>query len=92
MVHFEIFCKDGCKYCRHAIALLNEICRANPNSTTFVIHDNPQQDVVDDFKRKYNHHTYPFVFADDKFVGGYSELQQLQISGSGSGSDSGSDF
>lgn len=44
------------------------------NGGEYVEHKGVRQDVINDMKNKYAHNTYPFIFNDGKFVGGYQEL------------------
>lgn len=77
----QIFTKRGCSYCMKAKELLE---RANVSYSITDVTDDP--DTVNDLKnmpqvKQYNHKTFPFVFDGDKFIGGYTELQNMYDNG-----------
>ena len=43
-----------------------------------VIH-NPPQDVVDKLKGETNHTTYPFIYFDGKFIGGFDQFKKPKM-------------
>ena len=63
-----IVSKDGCKYCDLARVFLSQ---KKVNYTVL-----EQSDVdIDDVKKWTNHKTFPFIFWNREFIGGYDELR-----------------
>jgi glutaredoxin len=38
--------------------------------------NNPSKEIVDELKEQTGHTTYPFIFFDGEFIGGFTELQR----------------
>lgn len=76
---FKVYAKDGCKYCEDAIDIINcylDEARTSPDYLE-VIH-NPTNEVVTALKEQHDHHTYPFIFFEGEFIGGYSDMIQKE--------------
>lgn len=72
---FTIYSKTNCPFCIKAMNSILAIIGDENEDKVLVIKD-PPQDVVDNLKEKYNHHTYPFIFVGDKFVGGFTDIER----------------
>lgn len=46
------------------------------NKDKVLVIKDPPQDVIDELKRTYNQHTYPFIFVGNKFVGGFPDIHK----------------
>lgn len=79
---FTLYIRNGCPYCEAAVNLVKKL----PSSVKyqiFAVNDlsvdkKGLQDALSqntNFDRKHN--TYPIVFTQSRFLGGYSDLQQL---------------
>ena len=71
-----LFTKQGCVYCTRAIDLLN---RENVTYQVFDMTNDEkgvQELLAKPEVKQYNHRTFPFVFDDGKFLGGYTELYE----------------
>lgn len=72
----QIFSKDECKYCKFAKTFMkqNNIpfkeTKLNPQSDKYEIE---RQALID----KTNHRTFPWIFVNNDFLGGYTELTHL---------------
>ena len=64
---YRVFSKQNCGYCTKAKALLEDLGEDFEVITEFD---------VEAIKRVTNHKTFPFVFRDNTFIGGFSELEQ----------------
>ena len=71
MVFVKFFSKHGCKFCDLAEAEL--ICA----NIKYNIVKNADSKTINELKEKYNHTTYPFVFVNNEFIGGYNELHKI---------------
>lgn len=60
--------KPTCPYCIKAMEL-------KPNIVT--LNYNEYADLVEEIKTRFNYKTYPMIFIDKKFIGGYSDLSKL---------------
>lgn len=63
-----VYGKEDCKYCTMAKQLLRE--HKFPFETSF-----PGKEKVQSLKGETGHKTFPFIFDDKKFIGGYAELR-----------------
>lgn len=63
----EIYSKDGCKFCDMAKEFLDERCM-----TYTVI----KQFDIESMKEKTGSRTFPFIFEDGEFIGGFRELME----------------
>jgi glutaredoxin len=64
---FRVFSKTNCGYCTKAKSLLEE--------------SGEHYEVIEEFdveaiKRVTNHKTFPFIFKDNTFLGGFTELSK----------------
>lgn len=66
-MEFEIFAKKNCVFCEKTRKIL-ELFGFNYK----MIYDAD----VSQFKLKYKHFTFPFIFHDGKFIGGFDELSR----------------
>ena len=64
---FTIYSKDNCSYCIKTRKLLDE---KNINYTLI----KPSLKMVNELKEETGHTTFPFIFKDKNFLGGYSQL------------------
>lgn len=64
--------KAGCPYCSNASSALKK------NNIPFELlpHDE-HPDLVQAIKTEKSHSTFPMIFLDEKFIGGYSDLQKF---------------
>jgi glutaredoxin 3 len=69
---FQVYSKSNCKYCRLAKDAIKNISIA-----TLHVVENPSKEEVQRLKGETGHHTYPFIFVDDRFIGGYSEFLDM---------------
>lgn len=68
---YYIYGKSGCIYCKHACELLKA------TKISFKYFDIEKNDtLVDFFKRVYNMKTYPMIFYNKNYIGGYTELEK----------------
>lgn len=73
---FIIYSKKNCSYCQKAKELLN-----NNN----MYYDEKQLDplldkeFIEELKNTYNHFTFPFIFQNTNFIGGFTELNDFLI-------------
>ncbi|KNZ42977.1 glutaredoxin family protein [Acetobacterium bakii] len=65
-----------CPYCKSAVRLLDD---RGIKYTNIDIHNNIE--MRRKLQEETNHYTVPFIFIGDKFIGGYSELRELDFSG-----------
>lgn len=70
-----IYSKKGCSFCAKALELLNS------EDLPFSFHDITGDDKMVkhllEKTSKFNHKTFPFIFNDDVFIGGYTELKNI---------------
>ena len=79
-----IICKNKCKYCDLAIQLLDQKGIGYLKKVFGV--DYSQSD-IDDIKDETGAKTYPIIFIDSKYIGGYSELCGYDLKPAPAGSD-----
>lgn len=73
----NIFSKEGCKYCKMIISDLEEIS-AKTNIINVSKFSNEQYEkFMQPLKNTTQHNTFPFVFINDKFIGGYTEMHNM---------------
>ena len=72
-----LFTKTNCIYCTRAINLLESI---GIKAYSAINLDNDMEHARR-LVSKTSHRTFPFVFVGSKFVGGFTELQELNSSG-----------
>jgi glutaredoxin 3 len=72
----RIYGKDSCDYCNAAKKLCEE--KGVEYTYYFINEDISLEDFVEKFPGK---RTIPQITRDDKYVGGYSDLQQLILGG-----------
>lgn len=78
-----VYSKPGCKYCKMAIELLQEkgiefdVKTLDPdvNLSKYTLQ-------VNSLKKSTGHKTFPFIFINNKFIGGYQELKTSVDDGS----------
>ncbi len=66
----QVYILKDCPWSKRAIRLLNSL--SIPHEVTSIENDESFQKV----KMKSNHNTFPQIFLDDKFFGGYDELSE----------------
>lgn len=67
-----IYGKDNCTYCEKTLSLLEE------NEEVYTYDVLIRDDLSDTIKTKIkDHNTFPMIFLNDKFIGGYTELLSL---------------
>lgn len=67
-MNVKIYSKDGCKYCELAKQFLKE---KNIEFEALI----PEGDEINSLKFKNNWKTFPFIFINKQFIGGYQELK-----------------
>jgi len=65
-----------CPYCKSAIKLLDD---RGLEYTNIDIQNNTE--MRRKLQEETNHYTVPFIFIGDRFIGGYSELREIDFSG-----------
>ena len=60
--------KPTCPYCVKALKLRPDLVTLNYDEYA---------ELVEEIKTYFNHKTYPMIFIDKKFIGGYSDLSKL---------------
>lgn len=71
-----IYSKNNCSYCKKAKELLNNA--DIPYDEILLDKEKDEENyikTVTELKQKYNHHTFPFIIVNNKFLGGYAELE-----------------
>ena len=63
-----IVSKDGCKYCDLARVFLSQ------KKVSYTVLEQSDVD-IDDVKKWTQHKTFPFIFWNREFIGGYDELR-----------------
>ena len=76
--------KKKCKYCVMAVQHLNDHGFKFLKKTLGVDID---QSEIDDIKEATGAKTYPIIFVDSKYIGGYTELCTLELKHPPAGSD-----
>lgn len=73
LVHTPTFIiiKPGCPFCGMALTLLN---RENIKYEKYLLSEVPEAD--QEITDSYRHRTYPKIFLDREFVGGYDKLSE----------------
>jgi len=78
---FTIYSKSNCKYCVLVKSLLNEnkIAFIEINCDDYLAQDKQYflNFIKEKAKREHEYKTFPMVFCDGKFVGGYAETERL---------------
>lgn len=75
----NIFTKNNCKYCTNVKEELSEI-EAEMNIINMSdMEKEYYETVVTELKEKTKQNTFPFVFINEKFIGGYSEVKDKII-------------
>jgi glutaredoxin 3 len=72
-----IVTKDGCPYCDKAKAFLTEKCI---NYKVEVLNNSNKEQIykkLDSVTNKYRY--FPMIFHNDKFIGGYTELEKYNF-------------
>lgn len=77
---------DGCPWCVKAASLLEkkgiDFFEFKVNDYGYIVAGTDSRDIpMADFQERYNHFSYPMIFLDGKFVGGFSNLQELEDNG-----------
>ena len=79
-----IYSKKDCIYCQKAIKLLKSI-NVKYDEIKLNIENKEHVEWIDELKRMYNHHTFPFITVklynsnngiEDRFIGGYIDLER----------------
>lgn len=65
---FYLITKDNCSYCTKAVELMKE------NNIFFEYCNKNDIDDIEMLKEKYKIKTYPIIFNDGHYIGGYDEL------------------
>ena len=69
---FEVYSRDGCDYCKKAIDLLQREC------LSYNEYKLDRDFTRDEIKQRFPEaKTYPIIFLDKKFIGGYNDLVEL---------------
>lgn len=66
----------NCPYCKAARRLLDE---KNLNFQEIDIYRDPK--MRQQLQEQTNHHTVPYVFIGETFIGGYTEMKRVMVSG-----------
>lgn len=65
---FKVYSKENCRFCSEAKSLLQV------RGEDFEVVDSFD---VEQMKKETYHYTYPFIFKDNVFLGGFTELRKL---------------
>ena len=76
MVDVKLYTKSYCPYCQGALGLLKELGVKYENID--VTSDDSKLKPV---QKKENYYTVPMIYVKGKFIGGFSDLQELVDSG-----------
>lgn len=76
IANIKMIKKNPCAYCDRALRLLDE-----KGLKTEIVDLTENLDEIRTWKQKTGWQTVPMIFIADKFVGGYSELKQLDENG-----------
>ena len=74
---YTLIIKVGCPYCAKAITTLQQSGEKHNVIDYFKLSKQLKEDlsyVIKSMNNNNDHHTYPKIFKDNKFIGGYSEL------------------
>lgn len=71
-----IYTKYGCPYCNNAKIFLRD---KNLEFTEIKVEE--ERSKTEEMKLKQNWKTLPMIFVNDHFIGGYSDMQELQKKG-----------
>ena len=66
-----VYSKLDCIFCKATKELLNNLKISYEEIILDKTHD---ADFINELKSKYNHHTFPFILINDKFIGGFTEF------------------
>ncbi len=76
MKEIKIYTTSYCPYCAGAKELLK-----SKNLAFEEIDVENNQKLREELSEKYNYRTVPMIFIDGEFIGGFSDLQQLEAEG-----------
>lgn len=65
---FTLITKDGCNYCEKARIFLSQ------KKIEYKVTDHAEVN-IDTIKKSTMHTTFPFIFLDGEFIGGYDEMR-----------------
>lgn len=75
MVDIKLYIKTYCPFCQKAVSLLES---KNLSFDLIDVLENEQnEEEFEKLKEKFDHHTVPMIFIDNKMIGGFSELLEL---------------
>jgi glutaredoxin len=77
----NILSKNNCKYCSLVYKELNEINVTLNSVNASDFSENIYKIVLDEVKSKTKQTTFPFVWVNDIFIGGYNEIHNLLFTG-----------
>lgn len=74
---FKIYSKQNCSFCVLAKQMIKDLVQGGDKDIDHYLLciEDPPPDVVNRLKSETGHTTYPFIFFDGQFIGGYSELK-----------------
>lgn len=76
MTYWQIYKRDGCRYCEDAKKILKE--KAKQGDSVEILDGPSLPKTIKFLQDKHDHHTYPLIFRNDIFIGGFNELQKLK--------------
>lgn len=76
MVKVKMYTKSYCPYCRAALKFFEELKIDVEN-----IEVDEKPDVEKNIKEETGHHTFPQIFINDDFIGGFDDLIEFNESG-----------
>lgn len=76
---YTVYTKKGCIYCTKAMNLLETLNL--PFQTMDITEDVETKNKLLEQTSVYNHRTFPFIFQGKKFIGGFTEFQNLVDTG-----------
>lgn len=74
-----VYTKHGCIYCTRAMTLLEKLNL--PFQSIDITEDADTKHKILEQTAVYNHRTFPFIFKNKRFIGGFTDLQNLIDSG-----------
>ena len=70
--------EDECRYCKLLFLLLKDLEITDINvCKTSNLTSNEYNELITDIKKKTNHNSFPFIFIGKKFIGGYTDFENL---------------
>lgn len=71
MAPVTVYTKIDCIFCKATKELLNNL---KIDYDEIVLDKTYDAEFISELKTKYDHHTFPFIIINDRFIGGFTEL------------------